>query len=52
MRPLACDLGAFNAAERRRYNFSLRLQADPPSIRLELGDGDEVKQFLRAELTG
>lgn len=101
MKPLACDLTAFDAAERRRHDtlrrelaavrggaeevsdgvafvypgepdlflkisewitlerrccpflsFSLRFDADPPSIRLELGGGEGVKRFLQSQLAG
>jgi hypothetical protein len=83
VKPLACDLAAFDAAERRRHDtlrrelavvrggaqelpdgitlerrcgpflsFSLRFDADPPSIRLELVGGEGVKRFLQSQLEG
>ena len=101
MKPLACELGAFDGAERRRYDalrrelaaarrgtqelpdgfavlypgepelfrklsewiilerrccpflsFSLRFDAEPPAVRLELVGGEGVKRFLQGQLAG
>ena len=101
MKPLACELGVFDAAERRRYeslrerlgerrlgiheapdgiavvypgeaqifrdvaewitlerrccpflSFRLEFDAEPPSVRLHLVGGDDVKRFLMSQLTG
>jgi hypothetical protein len=101
VKALACDLGAFDAAERRRYDalraelararvgaeelpdgfvflypgepdlfrklsewiilerrccpflsFSLRFDAEPPAVRLELVGGEGVKGFLQSQLAG
>jgi len=101
VKPLACDLGAFDAAERLRYDtlrgelagarvgaeelpdgfaflypgepdlfrklaewiilerrccpflsFSLRFDAEPPAVRLELVGGEGVKRFLQSQLAG
>jgi hypothetical protein len=101
VKPLACQLDVFDAAERRRYeslrerlaerrlgihevpdgiavvypgepemfrdvaewitlerrccpflSFRLEFDAEPPSIRLRLVGGEDVKRFLQSQLTG
>lgn len=49
------DVAEWITLERRCcpfLSFRLEFDAEPPAIRLRLVGGDDVKRFLRAQLTG